>query len=290
MTGSALQDWIAAHPWLEPVARFQRIVDDAAAQDPPGGVEAPEHAAYAEDQAAGVPLLQSRAARVDFSAAAADALGRLVDRLAGAPLPGGMSMACRSIADELRGPEERIRAIASATSGGPVDLPSAPPGLVRFLGWTAARHVLEPVVRASAPWRDEERWGRGHCPTCGAFPTCGRLVPGEASRARFLACGCCGTRWSFRRIGCPFCGNEEQERLGFLEVEGDVGLRIDVCDACGGYLKTYTGEGDEELFLADWPTLHLDVLAKGRGFRRVGASLYELPERELTKDERRTEP
>jgi len=50
-------------------------------------------------------------------------------------------------------------------------------------------------------------------------------------------------------------------------------------------VKTYTAEGDEELFLADWPTLHLDLLARGRGLRRLGTSLYELPH-----DERRTEP
>lgn len=285
MTSSARQSWIGAHPWLEPIARFQQIVDDAAAQGPQGRVEVPRHEAYAEDQAAGVPLLQSRSARVDFSAAAADALGRLLEGLAGAPLPGSMSEAYREIADELRGPEERRRAIAWATAGEPMEPPSAHPGLLKFLGWTAARRVLEPVVQGSAAWRGEERWGRGHCPTCGALPLSAQLVPADAGRARFLACGCCGTRWRYRRIGCPFCGNEAQERLGILEVEGEVGLRIDVCAACGGYVKTYTGEGDEELFLADWPTLHLDVLAMGRGFQRVGASLYEIP-----KDERRIEP
>ncbi len=65
-----------------------------------------------------------------------------------------------------------------------------------------------------------------------------------------------------------------------LVVDGQEGLRIDACGACGGYLKTYTGEGDEELFLADWPTLHLDLAAVQRGFRRMGASLYDVPDGE----------
>jgi FdhE protein len=272
-----------AHPWLEPIERFQRMVDDAAAREPRCGVEVPSREAWAEDEAAGIPLLRSRTAGVRLSAAVADALGRLLGELAEAPLPGRMADACREIEEELRGPEERRRAIAWAIAGEPLE-PPAHPGLLRFLCWIAARRVLEPVLQeAAAP--GEERWGRGECPTCGALPLSAQLVQAQSGRARLLACGCCGTRWRYRRIGCPFCGNEAQERLGILEVEGEAGLRIDVCGACGGYLKTYTGEGDDELFLADWPTLHLDVLAMGRGFRRMGASLYDLPS-----DERRSEP
>ena len=41
-------------------------------------------------------------------------------------------------------------------------------------------------------------------------------------------------------------------------------------------LKTYLGQGEEELYLADWTTLHLDVLAGERGLVRRGATLYEL--------------
>jgi FdhE protein len=53
-------------------------------------------------------------------------------------------------------------------------------------------------------------------------------------------------------------------------------VRLDVCRACDGYLKTYAGEGREELLLADWTTLHLDAAARGRGLSRRGASVYEL--------------
>ena len=55
-------------------------------------------------------------------------------------------------------------------------------------------------------------------------------------------------------------------------------FRIDLCRACKGYVKTYVGEGEEDLFLSDWSTLHLDLLAVRRGFRRLGASLYDIPE------------
>jgi FdhE protein len=53
-------------------------------------------------------------------------------------------------------------------------------------------------------------------------------------------------------------------------------LRIDYCSFCRGYLKTYVGQGAEELFLADWTSLHLDIIASDRGLERRAASLYEM--------------
>ncbi len=102
-----------------------------------------------------------------------------------------------------------------------------------------------------------------------------QLVAGEGGRPRLLACGCCGTRWRFRRIGCPYCGNEDPARLDVIE-QGPSGVRLDVCEACRGYVKTYTGAGQEVLLLADWTTLVLDAMAGERGYRRRGASLYDL--------------
>jgi len=59
-------------------------------------------------------------------------------------------------------------------------------------------------------------------------------------------------------------------------ISGEGGLRIDYCEACGDYLKTYNGEGKEGWLLADWTSLHLDILARDRGLKRLAGSLYEL--------------
>jgi FdhE protein len=59
-------------------------------------------------------------------------------------------------------------------------------------------------------------------------------------------------------------------------VEGEGKLRIDHCESCGGYTKTYNGSGNESLLLADWTSLHLDVIALNQGLHRSAASLYEL--------------
>jgi FdhE protein len=64
-----------------------------------------------------------------------------------------------------------------------------------------------------------------------------------------------------------------------VSVEGEAGLRIDYCDVCSGYLKTYDGEGSESVLLADWTSLHLDMIARDRGLKRLAASLYDLDAR-----------
>ena len=66
-------------------------------------------------------------------------------------------------------------------------------------------------------------------------------------------------------------------RLAVLAVEGESGLRIDYCESCGGFLKTYDGEGSEQLLLADWTSIHLDIIACDRGLNRSAESLYTLP-------------
>ena len=65
-------------------------------------------------------------------------------------------------------------------------------------------------------------------------------------------------------------------RLGVVQIEGESGLRIDYCETCRGYLKTYDGQGDEALLLADWTSLHLDVIAHDRGLKRLATSLFEI--------------
>ena len=101
-----------------------------------------------------------------------------------------------------------------------------------------------------------------------------QLAGGDPGRLRLLSCGCCGTRWQFKRTGCPFCESDSQ-RLASVAIEGEPSLRIDHCETCGGYVKTYVGQGDETLLLADWSSFHLDLIAQDRGLKRLAASLYE---------------
>jgi FdhE protein len=152
----------------------------------------------------------------------------------------------------------------------------AHPGLVRYLSWIALERVLRPWIVSFAEWRSDTLWGRPSCPICGSLPTMAQLKRTNKGRERFLSCGCCRSRWSYQRTGCPLCGNLDQDKLEILELEQEKDFRIDVCRSCNGFLKTYTREGDEDLLLADWSTLHLDVLAGQQGLQRRANSLYEL--------------
>jgi FdhE protein len=270
-----LRQWLEANPFLVPLARFQGAIALAAAAVAPPAVPLPSLDVYAADYRQGVPLLRSASHGAPLAAAGAGVLGELVRRAAGAPLPTPILAAVAEVGAALPGDEARAAAVAWLVAG--ADEASAPvqAGLLRLLGWTALGRVLAPVAAPFAAWRDEAAWGRPSCPTCGQLPVMAQLVTEGEARRRVLVCGCCPTRWHYLRLGCPYCGNEDPARLEVIE-RGPSGVRLDVCEACKGYVKTYTGAGQEVLLLADWTTLVLDTLAVERGYARRGASLFDL--------------
>ena len=197
-----------------------------------------------------------------------------VERLTASPLP-QIANEIRIVEGELRGDlAAPDRVVAWLLDEDP--FPSRSPGLLRYIGWTALSQYLRPLVDEFAKWRGEDRWLRSYCPTCGSPPAMAQLVGSDPGRQRFLSCGCCRTRWRYQRTKCPFCASQDDHKISIVTVEGEGGLRIDYCGSCGGYLKTYDDEGDEAVMLADWTSIHLDVIARDRGLKRLAASLYEL--------------
>lgn len=275
------QAWLAAHPYLAPIARFEAIVREAARRVEPPRIEPPRWESCAEALALGVPLLRCRSAAPRFASAAAYVFGRIVERAAETCPPGDVADALEDVRSQLhRRPGDRVRIVEWTVRGAPPEVAWTNAGLLRFLGWAAVSHVLAPVVRALPARAGGDVWRRGSCPTCGALPVLAHLAHEGAARVRFLVCACCRTRWRYERTACPFCSSGAADRLRILELDGGGPLRIDGCEDCKGYVKTYVEEGDEDLFLSDGSTLHLDVMAKNRGLRRIGTSLYELPDGE----------
>ena len=219
-----------------------------------------------------MPLLSSADTAVDLEPGGRMAAA-LLERLASGTSPEWLVAETRALNTDLRRAPKVSRRIADFLLGDETLAPPFP-GLLRYLAWTAMARFLRPVVNAFDGWRDEERWLRRYCPTCGSLPAMAQLVGVDPGRLRLLSCGCCGTRWQFKRTGCPFCETDSQ-RLASVTIEGERGLRIDHCESCGGYLKTYDGQGNETLLLSDWSSLHLDLIAHDRGLKRLAASLYE---------------
>ena len=130
-----------------------------------------------------------------------------------------------------------------------------------FLAQTALTPAMELLRSAFAEQIDTENWDYGYCPLCGSRPD---MAWFSDSGKRYLHCELCGTQWAYQRIGCPFCGNENHEQLGYLEAEEESGLRVYFCKNCLKYIKTVDKRMFEEtppLVLANIVTLHLDLLA-----------------------------
>lgn len=266
--------WLERHPYLRPVADFHAQVRAAAQSVPIKSVGLPNWESYASDYQTGIPLLWSSHVSIDFAPAEAIVVS-LVENLASRATSERLLMESRHLKEQLCQEKDAPRR-SVAWLFDPEAFRPEHPGLLRYLGWTALTRYLGPLVGAFGNWRDEERWLFSYCPTCGSPPAMAQLVGIDPGRLRLLSCGCCGTRWRHRRIGCPFCSNGDDHRLSAIAIEGEKDLRIDYCVSCRGYLKTYIGGGSEALLLADWTSLHLDLIAQDRGLKRLAASLYEV--------------
>jgi len=266
-------DWLTQHPYLRPLAQLHAEVNAFASALPRANFEVRLWDRYAPEFNAGVPLLLSSRVELDL-ATAGKMLETLLDQLTKIVLP-------RKVAEEIGVLRSQVRLDSTMSSFAlasiykePVALPCS--GLLRYLGWTILAHHFQPLLDSFDKWRNEEKWLRSYCPSCGSPPCMAQLTGTDPGRRRLLSCTFCGTRWCYRRTGCPFCQNNDDRQLTVLTAEGEHGLRIDICQLCGGYLKTYAGNGYEDFFLADWTSIHLDFLATDRGLKRAAASLYEL--------------
>jgi len=268
------EEWLAQHPYLRSVADFHAQVATALARIPNGGARISGWDDFIGDYRAGIPLLRSSRVAIDLEPAGA-ILVSLIENLASMPLPEKLAAECRVLRAQLGGEVNAPRRAIAWLFEDEV-LKPAHPGLIRYLGWTVLAGCLHPIVDAFSGWREEERWLCGYCPICGSPPAMAQLVGFDSGRLRLLSCGCCRTRWRYLRIGCPFCESADDHRLSALAIEGEKYLRIDYCQSCRAYLKTYNGEGSESLFLADWTSLHIDVIARDRGLKRLANSLYDL--------------
>jgi FdhE protein len=139
--------------------------------------------------------------------------------------------------------------------------------LVELFIEESLRPALEQVVARHGDAVTKADWLEGYCPICGREPKIGEIRDEEETR--YLFCNQCGFQWSFRRIRCPFCGNEEQQTLAYFTIEGDERYRVDVCNACKRYIKIVDFRETNrkaDMDVEDIATLHLDMLANDEGY------------------------
>ena len=139
--------------------------------------------------------------------------------------------------------------------------------LVELFIEESLRPALERVVDLYGDVVRNSDWSEGYCPVCGREPKIGEIRDDEGGR--YLFCNQCGFEWHYRRIKCPFCGNEEQQTLAYFTVEEDDRYRVDVCNECKRYIKIVDfrdTKGKVDLDVEDIATLHLDILANDEGY------------------------
>jgi len=137
-----------------------------------------------------------------------------------------------------------------------------------FLIQSSIRPSIEAGMEQLRSELDPETWLKGYCPVCGSLPSLSLLK--EEVGKRYLLCSFCGYQWRIDRIFCPFCNNKDQESLHYLFAEGEEAYRIDLCEKCHQYIKTidYRNLEESDIALEDLATLHLDILATQKGYKR----------------------
>jgi FdhE protein len=86
---------------------------------------------------------------------------------------------------------------------------------------------------------------------------------------RRLLCSRCDSEWTFRRLGCPFCPNEDPAQLGYYPGDDNI-YRLNVCERCRRYLKTIDlreAAGERCLPAERILTVGMDLAAKEAGYR-----------------------
>jgi len=130
----------------------------------------------------------------------------------------------------------------------------------------ALRPFLRAQAQALAPWVDDSAWYRGRCPICGGEPDMAALERGSGQRR--LLCSRCDSEWTFQRIGCPFCGNDNPRQLAYYPSDDQV-YRLGVCEQCRRYLKTIDLRqvaGERLLAAERILTVAMDVAALNAGY------------------------
>lgn len=143
-----------------------------------------------------------------------------------------------------------------------------------------AAPILELAASAvTLPGRGQ--WSGSACPVCGGPPQVSVIAEesGEflGGSPRSLVCARCATWWPFARATCPACHQDDSRRLLAYVEHGRDGVRVDACERCAHYVKTFdlraAGARPVVPLVDDVATVVLDVWAAGQGLHRAVRSL-----------------
>jgi FdhE protein len=139
-----------------------------------------------------------------------------------------------------------------------------------------ARILLQPFAEAMAL---QSAFSPGTavavCPACDSKPQLAVLRPEGDGGKRYLGCSLCFTEWEYRRVLCPACGETDPLRLPRFQSEEPKATRVEACDNCKSYLKSFDLTLDGHLVpeVEEIATIALDVWAAENGYRKIEANV-----------------
>jgi FdhE protein len=169
----------------------------------------------------------------------------------------------------LSGAEEKMGEIAFGVGTDSLTL--------KFIFGQVMKPFVEKLAKAYQPLIQNLNWLRGYCPICGSYPELSYLVENEGQR--WLRCSLCGHEWRFMRTKCPFCENEDHNKMEFYFIEDRSHERAEVCYQCKRYLvgiDLRKCSDEVVLEVAALGMVYLDILAQGKGFLPVAVCAWNV--------------
>ena len=135
-----------------------------------------------------------------------------------------------------------------------------------------ARACLQPIAESlQAQFQSATESIQSTCPPCGGLPQTAVLRPEGEGASRWLQCSFCLCEWPFRRLACPWCGEENKEKLPRYSSEHYSYVHVEACDTCKRYLKAVdlTVDGRAVPLVDEAALAVLDVWAVDSGYAKI---------------------
>lgn len=282
-----MKRFLKQHPFLAETERIHRLVDEAVGTPEP--IQLPERA-VTKTLTEKLPILQQETYRRRMVRAVYLMQEEVFARIVEADVPSLMQESAReylAVLKKLRkaAKEEFIIAVLTQDKEAFAALceqHALNEGFLRSTIWRMIAALVPAELKEPDGWnpdRDRPRFRENYCPVCGRRPVLAELRKYREGRTRDLICGGCGTRWLYARVGCVYCGNTNLEKMHTLEPTDSDLMRLDICDVCDSYIKTYRGPANgsdsDAIYRQDWASVHLDLLAEEKGLHKKGNPILE---------------
>ena len=282
-----MKSFLKKYPFLAEAERIYRLVDEAVGTPEP--IQLPERA-VTKTLTEKLPILQQETYKSRMVRAVSLMQEDVFTRIAEAEVPPLMQESAReylAVLKKLRkaAKEEFIIAVLTQDKEAFAALceqHALNEGFIRSTIWRMIAALVPAELKEPDGWnpdRDRPRFRENYCPVCGRRPVLAELRKYREGRTRDLICGGCGTRWLYARVGCVYCGNENLEKMHTLEPTDSDLMRLDICDVCDSYIKTYRGPANgsdaDAIYRQDWASVHLDLLAEEKGLHKKGNPILE---------------